>query len=102
MALSRDIALFNNDLLIINGDLAISESDVQHVTDTINAFPGWWKQYPADGVGLFSFLNSSGQEDAIAQDIKIQLQADGYQVSYPSVVVNNDGTFTINPNATKV
>lgn len=102
MASSRDIALQSNDLLIINGDLAISESDVQHVTDNINAFPGWWKQYPADGVGLFSFLNSEGQEAALAQDIKIQLQADGYQVSYPSVLIDNSGTITINPNATKV
>lgn len=102
MGRSRDIALLNNDLLILNGDLAISESDVQHVTDTINAFPGWWKQYPADGVGLFSFLNSSGQQDALAQDIKLQLQADGYQVSYPTVLIDDSGTFTINPNATKV
>lgn len=102
MASSRDIALQGNDLLIINGDLAISESDVQHVTDNINAFPGWWKQYPADGVGLFAFLNSAGQEAALAQDIKIQLQADGYQVSYPSVLIDNSGIITINPNATKV
>lgn len=102
MASSRDIALYGNDLLIINGDIAISESDVQHVTDTINAFPGWWKQYPADGVGLFAFLNSAGQEAALAQDIKLQLQSDGYQVSYPSVVVDDSGTFTINPNATRV
>lgn len=102
MALSQDLALENNDLLIINGDIAISLSDEQHVADTINAFPGWWKENPADGVGIFAYLESAGQEQALSRSVKIQLQADGYQVANPSLTIDNSGTVTLNPNATKV
>lgn len=102
MALSQDIALEDEDLLIINGDLAISYSDEQHVADTINAFPGWWKENPADGVGIFGYLNSAGQEQALSRSVKIQLQSDGYQVANPSLSIDNSGTITINPNATRV
>lgn len=45
MAANQDIALMHNDLLIRNGDFVIGESDEQHIMDTINAFPGWWKEY---------------------------------------------------------
>ena len=102
MALSQDIALEDNDLLIIDGDLAISYSDEQHVADTINAFPGWWKQNPADGVGVFAYMESSGQEQALSRSVKIQLQSDGYQVGNPSLSIDNSGTITMNPDATKV
>ncbi|MDQ2718246.1 MAG: hypothetical protein M3Z26_00590 [Bacteroidota bacterium] len=33
----QDLALLDNDLLIINGDIAIQESDIQHIDDTINS-----------------------------------------------------------------
>jgi hypothetical protein len=102
MASNQDIALENNDLLILYGDFAISYSDEQHIADTINAFPGWWKENPADGVGLFSYLESAGQEQTLSAAIKMQLQSDGYQLSNPVIAIGTDGTITINPNATKV
>lgn len=102
MASSQDIALENNDLLILYGDLAISYSDEQHIADTINAFPGWWKENPADGVGIFSFLESAGQEQALSASIKMQLQSDGYQVATPVISIGADGMLNIDPNATKV
>ena len=53
--MNQDFALSANDLYISNGDFAISESDNQHIADTLNAFPGWWKENPADGIGVFAY-----------------------------------------------
>ena len=70
---SQDIALFKNDLYCLDGDFAISESDEQHVSDTISAFPGWWKQNPADGVGILQYINSTGQEQTLSRSMKMLL-----------------------------
>lgn len=99
--MNQDFALYGNDLLIENGDFAIGESDAQHIADNMNAFPGWWKEYPADGVGVFQYFNSAGQEQALQRNLRIQLMADGYNVSNPEVNVDADGNMTINPNASK-
>lgn len=97
--MNQDFALLGNDLYIKNGDFAIGESDTQHIADTLNAFPGWWKEFPADGVGVFSFLNAAGQEQTLKRAIQIQLSSDGYTVSNPQVKVNAAGQLDINPNA---
>lgn len=97
--MNQDLALLGNDLLIQNGDLAISESDTQHIADTLNAFPGWWKENPADGVGVFAFFNSAGQEQTLKRNMQIQLSSDGYKVSNPQVSVTATGQLNINPNA---
>jgi hypothetical protein len=102
MAANLDILLNNNDLVFENGDFVIGESDQQHIADTINAFPGWWKEDPADGVGIFQYLNSGGQEQAIARSIKINLQSDGYQVGNPNVTTDLAGSMTIDPQANKI
>lgn len=73
------------DIMIKNGDFVIGASDEQHIVDTINAFPGWWKQFPADGVGIKAYQNSSGQEQKLAGAIKQQLQNDNYNLSIPTV-----------------
>lgn len=102
MANSFDICLQYNDLFIDGGDFIVAESDEQHIIDTISAFPGWWKENPTDGVGLFQYLKSSGQEQLLSKNIKIQLQSDGYQVNVPTVTTDSSGKMVIDPNATKV
>lgn len=97
--MNKDIALSANDLYISNGDFAISESDNQHIADSLNAFPGWWKENPADGVGVFAYYNSAGQEQTLKRAIQIQLTSDGYKVSNPQVNVDSSGKLTVNPNA---
>lgn len=91
----------NDDLFIDpeTGDFVIAASDEQHIEDTIRAFPGWWKQYPADGVGVRSYVGSSGQAQALSRNIKIQLQADGYTVNNPQISFVG-GQLLINPDAT--
>lgn len=98
--MNQDFALYGNDLYTQDGDFAIAESDSQHIADTLNSFPGWWKQYPADGVGVFYFFNSAGQEQTLKRKIMIQLQSDGYNVNNPEVSVSASGELSINPNAT--
>lgn len=101
MAVNKDMALYQNDLQIRDGDFLIQESDEQHVMDTINAFPGWWKQFPPDGVGLFGFLNSSGQQQRLERAIKLNLSSDGYSVNSPFIAIDSEGMMIVNPNATR-
>ena len=100
MASNLDIALSGNDLVIIAGDFAIANtSDVQHIEDTINAFPGWWKNYPSEGVGIFKYVNGSFSEQEIKRSLMIQLGSDGYTVNNPQVTNDGNGNLIINPNA---
>lgn len=96
---NQDFALQENDIYITGGDFAITESDNQHIADTLNAFPGWWKENPADGIGVFSYVNSAGQEQALKRAIQIQLTSDGYKVTNPQVTVDTAGRMSVNPNA---
>lgn len=95
----QDIALQNNDLVIQNEDFYLAESDTQHVIDTLNAFPGWWKENPLDGVGLMAYTKSNTDAQELNRKIKIELQADGYKSSAPVVTLTTSGELTINPNA---
>lgn len=105
MASRNDILLeridgINDDFIFSNGDFAIGESDEQHIQDTINAFPNWWKEYPLQGVGIRAWLGSPANIQEMTKTIRIQLQADGYTVTNPKVILNADGSLLINPNAT--
>lgn len=87
-------------LIVKDNDWVLDISDEQHVQDTINANPGWWKENFQDGVGIRKYQNSSGQGQVLARSIKQQLESDLYQVGTPVVKYNSDGTLFINPNAT--
>ena len=102
MATNKDILLYQDDLYTVDGDFAIGESDVQHVADTIAAFPGWWKENPTDGVGVRAYLHSAGQELKLKRILQIQLQSDGYDPNAATVELNNAGQLTITPNAEKL
>lgn len=88
----------SGNLLIENNDVVWDVSDEQHIQDTINASPGWWMENFSDGVGIRSFLNSSGQSQILARQIKIQLQSDLYEVNNPIVSFVNS-KLVIQPNA---
>ena len=91
---------FDTDLVIINNDLVWEKSDTQHVQDTINAAPGWWKEHYWEGVNIRAYLNSSGQERVLARAIKISLESDLYIVTNPKVYFNSDSKLVVEPNAT--
>mgnify|MGYP001583607179 CR=1 FL=1 len=99
MAKAFDILLDDNgDLIIDNDDFKLGESDAQHIEDTIRAHPGWWKENFTDGVGISDYLNSSGNQQQLARNIKIQLQSDGYTVNNPKILIQGSDV-TIDPNA---
>ena len=50
----------DNDLVFANGDIAIGDGNIQNVMEIIRSFPGFFKQYPLLGVGLYSDLNADG------------------------------------------
>jgi hypothetical protein len=98
MAIRYDISLTNNDLYFKNGDLEIAESDMQHIIDTMAAFPGWWKEYPLDGVGVMAYSKGAANTQEINRKIGIELRSDGYNPRNASVNLSPSGELIINPN----
>lgn len=98
MAYRTDLLLDNNDLSIKNNDLMIVQSDNQHIIDTINACPGWWKQYFTDGVAILSYMKASNSQE-LQRSTQLQLQSDGYSAS-PSVSFDSLGNLILNANVT--
>jgi hypothetical protein len=99
MAIRFDIALNNNDAIIVDNDLQLVESDTQHIVDTINANAGWWKENYTDGVGIINFLKGRGTQQLLSKKTKINLQSDGYN-SRPIVERDNLGKLILDPNVT--
>jgi len=99
MPIRYDIALNNNDINIYNGDFFIAESDTQHVIDSLNAFQGWYKEFPTDGVGLMSYTKSSSSLQELNRKIMVELTGDGYSVKAPLITLDPSGNLFINPNA---
>ena len=95
-----DLQSDKDGLIISNNDLFYDISDTQHVQDTLNAAPGWWKENFSDGVDIRSFVNSSQQEQILARKIKLQLESDLYTVTNPKVFYDVEGKLNIEPNAT--
>lgn len=92
----------DGDLDISNNDFTYVLSDQQHVEDTIKAAPLWWKQYPADGVGIDFYRKGSGKVQQVMGVIKKQLQQDGYNCNNPVVILYPSGVFDITPNAKRL
>lgn len=88
----------DGDLLIANGDFVVGISDEMHIQDTIISDLGWWKENLQDGVGIDKYMKSTGQEQVLAREIKIQLENDGYTVNNPIVDFSNE-KLIITPNA---
>jgi hypothetical protein len=99
MPIRYDISLDNNELVIHNGDFLIVESDTQHIVDTMNAFAGWWKEYPLDGVGIMGYTKSPVDVQKLNRKMQIEIESDGYKVKAPAVTLSSSGELNINPNA---
>ena len=102
MAVRYDYALINNDIVFNNGDLYVVESDTQHCIDTINAFAGWWKENPLDGVGIMAYTKSPADRQEIGRKMQVELKSDGYVCRSPTVTLTPDGQLSINPNIQEV
>jgi uncharacterized protein YgfB (UPF0149 family) len=102
MAVRYDYALDNNELVFKDGDLLVSESDTQHIVDTMNAFAGWWKEFPLDGVGMMSYMKSPVDVQQLNRKILVELESDGYKIKAPVVKLSTSGGLFVNPNVIEV
>ena len=65
------------------GDLAVGESDGQHLALLQLTAPGEWRADPLVGIGLRRYLNAPygpAQAAALQREFTIQLTRDGFQV----------------------
>lgn len=99
-----DFKQVNDDLYLnpVTGDFEMVPSDNQHILDICRSFPGWWKNSPQTGAGLPLLLKGKLNVAKVENQIKSQLEADGYQVGRPLVKSDSNGNFTITPNAIRL
>lgn len=73
-----DILLDNEfDLKIVNGDIALGESERQEVDMILRLVPGELKSWPALGVDLYNLINDENQNiNTIKSTIKQHLKYD--------------------------
>ena len=72
------------DLAFTNaGDIAVGESDGQHLNLLLLTSPGEWRADPVAGIGLRRYQNAPlgpTETAALQREVSIQLTRDGYQV----------------------
>lgn len=100
----KDLKQVDDDIYIdpISGDWVMVDSDNQHILDISRSFPGWWKNSLTTGAQLPLLLKGKVNPGNVETQIKLQLEADGYQVSRPSVTITPNGQFKIIPNAIRI
>tara|TARA_R110002111_G_scaffold140072_3_gene206027 strand:- start:160 stop:462 length:303 start_codon:yes stop_codon:yes gene_type:complete len=91
--MAKDILLdADRDLLFIEGDFNIGNSDEQHVEDILLSSKGEYKQFPLIGIDLLSFINSSltlNTRQKLEKEISIQLLSDN--ANEIKVTTDNEG-----------
>lgn len=80
----------DGDLVFVNGDVKIDESDTQHVEHILIADKGQFRQFPLIGVGISRYYNGSVNKQALKQSVKLQLESDGYNVRQIVVETNEN------------
>jgi len=89
----------DGDAKISNGDLAIGESDKQHIQDILYSAPGWWKQYPLVGLNPYRYINSKDTLQSLTNNVKGQLTADGYIKINSNISIDSAGRISGNVDA---
>lgn len=75
-----DFKLDNGILDISNGDLHLSGSDQQHISDLINSHMGWYREFPLIGASASDYINAPSSDiPKLESAIKEALKSDGYQ-----------------------
>jgi hypothetical protein len=78
----------DGDLLIVNGDWAVTESTYMHQKKLIVCQPGEYKADPTVGVGALNYIDDEGVQ-GIVRKISQQFMQDGMEVK--QVVLGADG-----------
>ena len=95
MAAAKDFLLLDNETVFSNGDFVIDYSDSQHIEDIVSENIGAYKQFPLCGVGIINYLNSSGAQQALRNEINTQLAIDGYSVNDVFFATNDTSSLSI-------
>ncbi len=91
-----DIAEDAQDIIAENGDFGIQASNNQHIQDIVEAFPTWWKEYPAMGCSAQLYMSSNQASQTFQRVITEQLQIDGYSdILIRPIIVDNDYEYQI-------
>jgi phage baseplate assembly protein W len=97
--MAKDILLENNDLLIINGDFVLADSEEQHIRDIIQANKGEFRENPLMGAGIQNYINAPGNNlEAFKGAVRKSLMLDNYSINSLSIEAK-DGGVVINCNA---
>lgn len=88
---------FLEDLVIVNGDFQLVESDEIHVENILKANKGYFFETPLIGVGIINELKGSKSGQELKQDIRRQLVLDNFSVQ--KIDITEDG---INVNAIRL
>lgn len=87
----KDI-LFTDDVVVKNGDIAIGESDNQHVKHILLASKGEFKASPELGVGIEMMLNTEEPMEFLIE-AKKNLEYDGMKVN--NISFTETGTINV-------
>lgn len=105
MAAATDILLDTDgdgDLPIGQNNFTIGYSDIQHVQDAMVTFPGEWKQFPQNGIGIAAYFKARIDSLQILAKIRQQLINDGYTLNNPQVYQDTNGALVVAPNAIRL
>ena len=83
----------DNDLLIIDGDLVVSDSRYQHVKHLLEAEKGFYKFSPQSGVGMTNLINDEFAPEDIIRLVRFEVERDGFKVE--KLQFSNDGKIDI-------
>lgn len=87
--ISQDLQVDDaGDILLVNGDYVMDESDMQHIEDILDGYPGEYRNAPLLGVYLQRAVNGL-MDGSIRRDININLQSDNYSVKKIEITDTN-------------
>ena len=87
--ISQDLQLDDiGDILLTNGDYVIGESDMQHIEDILDAYPGEYRNAPLLGVYLQRGINGL-IDGSLRRDINLNLTSDNYTVKKIDITATN-------------
>jgi hypothetical protein len=71
---------FIEDLVILNGDFQLFESDETHIENILKANKGFFFETPLIGLGIVNELKGSKNVQELKQDVRRQLIMDNFNV----------------------
>ncbi|QHB38608.1 hypothetical protein pippi81_gp044 [Flavobacterium phage vB_FspM_pippi8-1] len=90
--ITKDIK-FEEDIVIVNGDFLLFNSDEVHIENILKANKGFFFENPLVGLGIIRELNGSKTIQELKQDIRRQLVLDNFSVQLVEI---KEGEININ------